>query len=396
MLGGNRTFWERIPICRPALPDFSEISEKYAEVFDTGQITNGNHVREFEERTEEYLGVKNAVAVSSCTSGLMLAQKALELKGEVIVPSFTFSATVHSILWNGLKPVFVDCNPETFNLDVKLIREKITDKTCAIMAVYIFGNPPEITKLEEIATEYDLRLIFDAAHAFGSRYHERFAGNFGDVEIFSLSPTKVLVAGEGGIAATNNNELARKIRIGRDYGNPGDYNCEFTGLNARMTEFNAVLGIRNLKNLEDNIAKRNNLADIYRFFLSKIPGISFQKIEKGMRSTYKDFSILIDAEIFGLNRDVIALCLDRENVETKKYYFPPVHIQDACRRACENDTCVLPATDYISQNILSLPIYSDMTEEEAVKICEVIRKIYEEQEKIIKYLKCNFYEEVKV
>ncbi len=396
VLGGNPTFWEKIPICRPTLPAFEEISERFSEVLDTGQITNGKYVKEFERKCEEFMGAGNAVAAANCTSGLMLTFKALGLAGEVIVPSFTFSATVHALLWNGLKPIFVDCDPETFNLNANQIEKKITTKTCAILGVYIFGNPPEILKLEELATEYNLKLVFDAAHAFGAKYHGRFAGNFGDAEIFSLSPSKPLVAGEGGIITTNDDELARRLRIGRDYGNPGDYNCELVGLNARMTEFNAILGIRNLKDLEVNISKRNRLAEIYRFFLGTLPGIAFQKIEEGLRSNYKDFSILIDPEKFGLGRDLAAFCLEKENISTKKYYFPPVHLQDACRSVCGENEEELPVTEHLSRNILSLPLYSHMSDEEAVKICEAIQKIHENRGKIIKYLNLNSYAEVKV
>ena len=384
VLGGSPAFWDKIPLCRPTLPDFSELSERFSEVFETGLITNGKYVKELEDKCVELFGVRNAVAVASCTSGLMLTMKALELSGEVIVPSFTFSATVHAILWNGLKPVFVDCDPETFNIDTNLIREKVTSKTSAILGVYIFGNPPDISKLEEISTENNLRLILDAAHAMGSKYHGRYAGNFGDAEVFSLSPTKLVPAGEGGVITTNDDELARKLRIGRDYGNPGDYNCEYVGLNARLTEFNAILAIRNLRDLEENVRKRNRLVDVYRFFLQKLPGISFQKVEPGDRSNYKDFSILIDPDRFGLDRDALAYCLEKENVSTRKYYFPPVHAQNACRLACGDGPQDLPVTEHLSQNILSLPLYSHMSDEEAVRIAEVIQRIHENTARILK------------
>jgi dTDP-4-amino-4,6-dideoxygalactose transaminase len=391
VLGGNPAFWEKMPICRPTLPDFNELSEQFSEIFDNGMITNARYVKEFETRCAEVLGVRNAVAVSNCTSGLMLTMKALSLKGEVIVPSFTFSASVHSILWNGLDPVFVDINPKTFNLDVGRIKEKITPRTCAIMGVYLFGNPPDISRLEEIATEYDLQLIFDAAHAFGSKYHGRFAGNFGDAEVFSLSPTKLVPAGEGGLITTNDDELGRRLRIGRDYGNPGNYNCEMVGLNARMTEFNAILGLRCLRDLEANVLKRNKLVDVYRFFLERIPGFSFQKIETGTRTSYKDFSILIEPQLFGLDRDMLAYCLERENISTRKYYYPPVHVQDACHAACGDKKEELPVTEYVSQNILSLPIYSHMTDEEAEKVCKAVQKIYRYQERLSRYFKANSY-----
>jgi dTDP-4-amino-4,6-dideoxygalactose transaminase len=197
-------------------------------------------------------------------------------------------------------------------------------------------------------------------------------------------------AGEGGLITTNDDELARRLRIGRDYGNPGNYNCEFVGLNARLTEFSAILGLRNLKDLSSNVLKRNRLVDIYRFFLGKLPGITFQKVEPGTRSTFKDFSILIDPAKFGLDRDRVAFCLEKDNISTKKYYFPALHQQDTCRRLNGKNGWKLPVTEYVSQNILSLPLYSHMCDEEVVKICEAVQKIYENRERVSRNLRMNF------
>jgi len=391
VLGGAPVFPAKIPIGCPTMPPFNELSGKIKEIIENGNITNGKYVKEFEKRTAEVVGAKNAVALSSCTSGLMLVLKALGLTGEVIVPSFTFTATVHAIFWNGLQPVFVDCDEKTFNLDPAGIKSKITKNTSAIMAVYIYGNPPAMAALEKIAKENNLKLIFDAAHGLGAKYRGLAAGNFGDAEVFSLSPTKPITAGEGGLVLTGDDELAYKLRIGRDYGNPGNYDCEVVGLNARMEEFNAILGLRNLQNLEKNIISRNHLAGIYRSLLGQLPGISFQTVEKEDRSSYKDFSILINRAEFGLDRNILAFCLDKENISTKKYFSPPVHQQKACRSVCGELAYKLPVTEKVSANILSLPIYAHLEEAVVRKICAAMAALHDSRETIGNKMKSELF-----
>lgn len=357
---------------RPSLPPFDDVLDHLKRVFSGGQITNGQYVREFENKTAEYLDVKHCVAVSSCTLGLMLVERALELTGEVILPSFTFSATGHSLIWNGLKPVFVDCLKDSFNLDPFKIEEKITERTSAIVAVHVFGNPTDADLLTMVAEKHNLRLIFDAAHAFGAHYRGDLVGRGGDAEVFSLSPTKLLITGEGGLVATNNGELARKIRIGRNYGDPGNYDCEFAGLNARMPEWNAVVGIKSLGFLEENIQRRNYIARLYRQGLRGIPGVKFQTVDFHNRSTCKDFTIFVDTEKFGLNRDMLAIALDQEGIQTRKYFYPPLHKMKAYQRVDEACVLNLPVTDYLSKNVISLPIYSLLSDDDAEKICHAI------------------------
>jgi dTDP-4-amino-4,6-dideoxygalactose transaminase len=377
ILGGRPAFPEGLPFNQPTLPEFDRLIDDVRRIFSTKNITNGEYVREFEKKAAEYLGVKHAVAVSSCTSGLMLIMKAMELEGEVIVPSFTFSATVQSLVWNNIKPVFADIDAESFNINAEHIEDMINEKTRAIVAVHVFGMPADVGALEMIAGKYGLKLIFDAAHAFGSMYHGSHIGRFGDAEVFSLSPTKLLSTGEGGIVATNNDILAEKIRIGRDYANPGDYNCQFPGLNARMPEFNAILGLKNLETIDEKVMSRHRLVKAYKRNLEGSPGISFQEEKQGLRSTYKDFSIYITPDQFGLTRDELAASLDSENIRTKKYYFPPVHRQKFFTSLFGSKTSGLPVTEEISQNILSLPIFSHMTEDQVTRVCEAIAGIHE-------------------
>jgi len=372
-----------IPINRPTLPNVESLWEDLRDIFSSGLITNNKYVGRFENRLAQYMKVKNAVCVSSCTSGLMLVERCLGLKGEVIVPSFTFPATVHSLVWNNLKPVFVDCNPKTFNLEPREVESKIREKTSAILGVYIFGNPPEMDALLDLAEKHGLKLIFDAAHGLGAKYKGTFSGNFGDAEVFSLAPTKLVTSGEGGAIATNDDELAENLRLGRNYGNPGSYNCSLVGLNARMSELNAILGLKSLDLLEDSISRRHKLVSLYKYFLEKIPGISFQEISENNRSTFNYFSILIDPDKFEMKNVDLKLALEKQGITTKVYFSPPVHTQDAYRAYYEEYRDKLPVTEWVCERILCLPLFSHMSEDTVRYICDRVEKIHWENKKII-------------
>ena len=378
ILGGQPAFDQPVAITKPTIPSIEQLTRQYAKILESGMITNAQYVREFESNVAQYLGVRNAVAVNSCTGGLMLIMRIMGLKGEVILPSFTFHATAHAAVWNNLKPVFVDCDPETYCIDVKQAEKAITKNTCAIIGVHIFGNPTDVKDLEALARKHKLKLFFDAAHGFGSQFQGKNLGGFGNAEVFSLSPTKLLTAGEGGIVATNDDELAKQVRIGRNYGDAGDYDSIFSGFNARMSEFHAMLGIESLKDLEKNVARRNKIADLYKAELASLPGISFQKIKEGNRSSFKDLSILINEEEFGLSRDVLYKALTAENISVKKYFYPPVHEQKAFAQYLLFDTDRrLETTHRVAYNVLSLPLYSHIPEETVKRICSAIRKIYD-------------------
>lgn len=368
---------EPIPITKPTLPDIQEILPKISDIFSTRMITNHKYVKEFEERVAEYLGVEYAVAVSSCTAGMMLVIKNMGLTGNVILPSFTFHATAHALSWNGLGLRFVDINPETLTIDSAKVEANITPETSAICGVHTFGNPCNLKALQEIADDHNIKLYFDAAHAFGSIYNNKHVGSFGNAEIFSLSPTKLLVTGEGGIVATNDPELKKKLVIGRNYGDDGSYDCEFAGLNARMEEFNAILGLSGLKNIERNILSRHQKVSLYKSLLSKVPGISFQKIEHQSRTTYKDFSIHINADLFGLTRDELSLKLMDVKITTKKYFYPPVHKQRLYSKDGMQFDKDLPVTNRMADTSLSLPLWSDMGENMVREICSKIMEIRE-------------------
>jgi|ERR1044072_5921096 dTDP-4-amino-4,6-dideoxygalactose transaminase len=376
LLGNQPVFPERIPVAKPTLPKLPEMAAELAEILESGILSKGSRRVEFEEAVAEHLGVEHAVTVSSCTSGLMLTYQALGLSGtEVVVPSFTFMATVSALLWIGARPIFVDVDAGSTNLDPTAADAAINGNTGAIVAVHNSGNPAAVADLQQVADQHDVPLIFDAAHAFGALYQGSALGLQGRAQVFSLSATKLVVAGEGGIVATDDALLADQIRVGREYGNCGAYDSAFPGLNARFTEMNAVLGLHSLRRLEWSVARRNHLAALYRERLGRLPGLGFLKVAPGDRCSYKDFPIFINAAAFGLTRDELGAALEAENIETRTYYDPPVHRQTAYR-SFTSTTAPLRNTELLAGTVLNLPIWSHMEDEVVLGVCSAIERAY--------------------
>lgn len=369
-------FDKLLPIVDPEGLPGVEFLEDVQTILRSKQLTNGARVREFESAAAEYLGVPHCVAVSSCTSGLLLVLQSLHLQGDVIIPSFTFHATAHAIAWNGLKPVFADCHPQTFCIDTQALRLQLSQKTAAILAVHIFGNPAPVRELEEIANEKNIPLIFDAAHAFGSRSNGKPVGGFGTAEVFSFSPTKLVVAGEGGLVTTRDAQLAQKLRAARNYGDAGNYDPEIRGVNARMSDLHAALALRSLQGVDARIARRNEIRRRYEKNLSGIPGLTFQQVAAGDLSAFKDFSILIDGETFGLSRESLLAALRRHNIDARKYFSPPVHQQTLYCQLWDGRP--LPVTEMIASCVVSLPIYSSLPDEAIDKVCYAISSAHQQ------------------
>jgi dTDP-4-amino-4,6-dideoxygalactose transaminase len=373
--GGRPLLSQRFRFIRPTLPSLETVLGNYRPAYDNGLITNADVVGKFEAGVAERLEVKHCVAVSSCTSGLMMVERALGLTGEIIIPSFTFFATGHSARWNNLTPVFADCEPDTWNVDVADVERKITERTSALLIVHLYGNPANVEALTRIAKRHKLKLIFDGAHAFGSRYRGRPVGQFGDAEVFSLSPTKLLVAGEGGLVTTNDDTLARAIRGMRNYGDTGAYDPEWLGMNARMSEFNAALGLAGLPDVDERVSRRNHIAQMYTDNLASLPGLRFQTVHPQDVNTYKDYSIHVTPEKFGLTRDELAEGLLAENIETKKYFYPPMHMQTLYRsfhKAAKKD---LRQTEEVTGGILSLPIYESLPDSTIETVAQAIHRL---------------------
>jgi dTDP-4-amino-4,6-dideoxygalactose transaminase len=370
ILGGEPRFVRPMPFVLPPRPALERVMRRLAPSYDRGILTNGPLVAELEARAAARLGVAHVVAVNSCTSGLMLAVQALVegRPGPVVLPSFTFSATAHAVAWNGRTPRFVDCTQHGFQIDPSCAAEELGDAS-ALMATHVFGAPCDPVRIAELGRAHGVPVIFDAAHAFGALADGTAVGSFGAVEVFSLTPTKVLVAGEGGLLSTNDEALAQTLRIARDYGNPGNYDTQFAGLNARMSEFHAAMALESLEMLDESLERRRALAERYRNALSGIEGIGFQAVDPRDTSTYKDFTITVDADHFGLTRDGLVRTLKAEGVDTRTYFDPPVHRQRAYRHV---DYVCLPVTEHVSGRVLSLPIFPTMRDTQLEQIAEII------------------------
>lgn len=363
------TLAQPIPLVRPSLEADDALLRSFGEILDSGMVTNGRLVRAFEEDVAEYLGVAHVVAVANCTTGLMMVLRCLDLTGAVVLPSFTFMATGHAVLWNGLTPRFADSDTGTCTIDPASVHA-LTDQAAAVLAVHTFGAPCDVAALQEITDRQGIPLVIDAAHGFGSRYPDgTMVGTKGVAEVFSLSPTKPLSTGEGGLIATADEGLARELRTAREYGNPGDYDSRFAGLNGRMTEFAAALGSANLRKFPLRMTRRRALVQRYRDNLADIPGIEPQQIPAGTVSSYKDFVVRVD-DAYGLNRDQLATRLHEEHISSRTYFDPPLHRQYAYRHLTPE--APLPATELLSRRMITLPLYPGMDDAMVDRICDVI------------------------
>jgi dTDP-4-amino-4,6-dideoxygalactose transaminase len=301
----------------------------------------------------------------------MLALRAVDPAGPVVLPSFTFSASAHAIAWVGRACVFAECLDDSFHLDCADAAAR-SDGIGAVMATHVFGAPSPVEDVERLAATHGVPVVFDAAHAFGARHGGRPVGGFGTVEVFSLSPTKPVVAGEGGLVTTNDDAVAEVVRIGRDYANPGDYDTRFVGLNARMSELHAAVALESFADIDTNLAARIDIANAYRRLLADVDGITPQTVDDGDVSTYKDFTVAVDPEAFGVSRDVLVGALAADGVDTRCYFDPPVHRQQSHR---QDPPVVLPTTERASSRVVSLPVYPALTSATVERIAELVAQI---------------------
>ncbi|MBI0293484.1 DegT/DnrJ/EryC1/StrS family aminotransferase [Streptomyces sp. PRKS01-29] len=383
ILGGTPILSEKVPVTRPTVaPRGPEFYQAVDRVFTSGFLTKGAELEGFEHEVAAFVGVRNAVAVSSGTMGLTLTLRCLGLLGHAVMPSFTFMATGHAARWNGLEPRFADIDPHTFAMTPRAADSVTTTETALVLAVHPFGAPCEVDELQNLCTSRGIPLILDAAAALGGCYPDGSRiGTKGLAEIFSLSPTKPLTCGEGGIIVTNDDDLAKELRIAREYGNPGNHNSVVIGLNGRMPELSAALGRHNLPLLPEWLAWRAEAAARYQDNLHDTEGIAFQRIPHTAKSTYKDLCVIIDRELFGLSRDVLAGALHQEGITTRRYFDPPLHRQAAYRQWTVAPGA-LPHTESVADGILSLPLLPDMAADLVDQICSVILRIREHSAEI--------------
>lgn len=373
ILGGRPAFSNGLPFARPMTPSLEVVTKRLSNSYEDAVLTNGRLVRELEEEAAAWLGVRHVVAVASCTSGLILTLQALAPGRPVVLPSFTFSASAHAVAWNAGATVFADCELATAQVDPADVA-RLLPGTGAILATHVFGAPCQAERLEAMARRAGIPIVFDAAHGFGATHQGRAVGGFGDAEVFSMSPTKLVIAGEGGLVATNRDDVAEHIRLGRDYGNPGDYNTRFVGLNARLSEFHAAVALESLAILPEHLFRRRELADLYRAALAGIEGLATQFVSDGDESTYKDFTVRIDEHHFGISRDAVVEGLSRDGVETRQYFSPPVHLQGAYAHVGKPKLAV---TECLAGQVVSLPIYPSLTEGDIRRVADVLIALHD-------------------
>ena len=375
ILGGSPAFEKTFPIIRPSADEAAtpELSKRMQAVLQSNMLSNvGIYVRKLEEVLERKLQVDHVIATSSCTLGMILALQALGLRGKrVAVPSFTFNATGLACYWTGNELNYVDVD-ETLTVDPKLLAT-LRGKVDFLLPVHLYGNPCDVDALRDWGAKEKAPVVYDAAHALGSSLRGKPIGGFGTAEVFSLSPTKLITTGEGGLVTTNDSKLADRIRLLRNYGNHPDYTCDVPGLNARMSEINAVVGLEMVGHLERYVESRNRYVERYKRKLDSIPGIEFQQIRTGARSGHKDFSAFVNPDTFGMDRDHLAKALEAERISTKKYFFPPMHDLEAFR---PKRTVSLPVTERASRRVLSLPIHNVMRESDIDRVTDRIESIH--------------------
>jgi dTDP-4-amino-4,6-dideoxygalactose transaminase len=371
--GAPPAFAEPLHVGRPNIGDRAAFLERVGRILDNQWLTNnGPVVQEFERRIAAHLGVKHCVAMCNGTIALEIAIRALGLEGEVIVPSWTFVATAHSLYWQGITPVFADIDPRTHNLDPDAVRRMITPRTSGIIGVHLWGRAAPVDELQAIADEHALKLMFDAAHAFGSTYRGQGIGRFGACEVFSFHATKAFNTMEGGAVTTNDDELAEALRLIRNFGFKGYDNVVHPGTNGKMIEVCAAMGLANLDALDEIFAvNRRNHAQ-YAAALVDVPGISVLAYDPAERNSHH-YVVLEVGEQCPASRDDIVAALHAENILARKYFWPGSHRMQPYRDLFPHAGLMLANTDRVAEKVVILPNGSSVSHEAVFAICAIIR-----------------------
>jgi dTDP-4-amino-4,6-dideoxygalactose transaminase len=376
IFGGKPAFDAALHVGRPNIGDPQALLKRIKELLDRRWLTNdGPLLQEFEQRISGLIGVKHCMAVCNATIGLEIAIKALGLSGEVIVPSFTFIATPHVLRWHGVTPVFCDLDPDTHNIDPRRVAELITRRTSGIIAVHVWGRPCDVHALADLAQHHNLKLVFDAAHAFACSYKGRMIGGFGNVEIFSFHATKFLNTFEGGAIVTNNDELAAKIRLMRNFGFAGLDTVTSLGTNGKMSEASAAMGLTSLESLERFIEANRRNYHLYQRELAKVPGISVSRYHEDEKCNYQYVVLEIDEAVTGISRDTLDEILWVENVLTRRYFYPGCHRMEPYRTAEPEAGLRLPHTERLAETVLCLPTGSALSSTKITEVCGLIEFI---------------------
>ncbi len=375
MTGRDQLFPKALHVGCPNLGDRDRLLARFNDILDRRWLTNdGMYLREFERQVAEYLNLKHCVAVCNATIGLQLAIRALGLAGEVIVPAFTFPATVHALAWQGIRPVFCDVDPATHNIDPAVAERLITAETSGILGVHLWGNPCAVEPLEALARQHGLKLFFDAAHAFGCSHGERMIGNFGNAEVFSFHATKFLNTGEGGAITTNDDGLADELRRLRNFGLE-EGTVVGVGTNGKMSEFAAAMGVTALESRDEFVARNEENLTAYRRALARTPGLKvcFQRVGELRNRQY--VVIEVDAAEAGKSRDEIVAALHAENVLAKRYFFPGCHRMEPYRSMERVRSATLPQTEQLCERLMQLPTGTSVSSADITRICDFLGRL---------------------
>jgi dTDP-4-amino-4,6-dideoxygalactose transaminase len=363
-------------VTQPFLPPLEEFSSSLQKIWESKILTNsGVFHNEFEQKLCEYLGVKHVCLFANGMLSLITALQALKITGEVITTPFSFVATTHALWWNGIKPVFSDIEPGTFNLDPDKIEAAITPKTTAILPVHVYGNPCNVGRIQDIADRYGLKVIYDTAHAFGVKSDGNSVAGFGDLSILSFHATKVFNTFEGGAIICHDEQMKQHIDHLKNFGITNETTVVAPGINAKMNEFQSALGILQLKYIDSVIEKRKLISTHYRNAFSNLPGITLLKELPGVKYNYGYFPILIEENDFGRDRDNVYSELRKYNIISRRYFYPLISQFPTYKSLESSRPGKMPVAEKIAKEILCLPIYPDLELQDVDYIIEKIKEL---------------------
>ena len=370
-------FSENIFVTRPVFPSIEEVTEKLRDIWSTKWLTNnGPQHYMLERELEQYLKVPYLSLFNNGTIALMVAIQSLRLQGEAITTPFTFAATPHVLSWNNIHPIFCDIDEETMNIDADKIESMITPQTTAILAVHVFGTPCNVEKIQQVADAYGLKVVYDAAHAFGVEIDGQGIGNFGDISMFSFHATKVYHTVEGGALVHGNKNLKQRIDLLKNFGIKNEDEVVMAGINGKLDEVRAAIGRIMLGYVKDEQMKRRKLHEVYNAELGNVEGIQLMpKCAENTKLNYQYYVIRIDEKVFGKSRDDVYNELKKYNVHARKY-FHPLCSEFTCYRQLNSSSVEnLPVANVIGQQVLSLPMYGELTADDVKKICAIIKLV---------------------
>ncbi len=370
VFGGPPAFAEALHVGRPNIPDRDRLFARLTAILDRRILTNnGPFVQEFEEKLAAMLGVNQCVAVCNATIALQLAVRALQLSGEVILPSFTFVATAHALAWEGATPVFCDVDRDTHTIDPRQAESLITERTVGILGVHIWGRPCDIPALTKIAADHKLSLFFDAAHAVGCSFQGKMLGGFGKLEVFSFHATKVLNCFEGGAVTTNDDALAAELRLARNFGFAGVDRVQCLGINGKMSEISAAMGLTSLESFPGVCADNRSNYELYKELLADVPGIAFSAYDDAESHNHHYIIVECEAGRETLSRDELMSVLQRENVLARRYFYPGCHQMEPYRSTFPWAIFRLRNTRQLTDRVLALPNGDSVFERDIRNVC---------------------------